>query len=90
MTLNHWVAGLIPARRTLLRESGALTFIDRFFELAAMAKLADAQDLGSCAERHGGSSPSRRNKFKKSINENKLTKFGSQYVPENNQYNKLT
>ena len=26
-----------------------------------MAKLADAQDLGSCPERGGGSTPSRRN-----------------------------
>ena len=27
---------------------------------AAVAELADAQDLGSCPERGGGSSPSRR------------------------------
>lgn len=30
------------------------------FESAAVAKLADAQDLGSCPERVGGSSPSGR------------------------------
>ena len=40
----------------------------RFFDLAAVAKLADAQDLGSCGETHGGSSPSRR-RVKKSRDE---------------------
>ncbi len=36
----------------------------QYFEiLAAVAKLADAQDLGSCGETLGGSSPSRRKNF---------------------------
>ena len=44
----------------------APAFIDNLWEagtallIAAMAKLADAQDLGSCSERSGGSNPSRR------------------------------
>ena len=49
MTLNHWVEGSSPSGRTF--------FVTRF---AVVAELADAQDLGSCTARCGGSSPSGR------------------------------
>ncbi len=67
LTLNQWVVGSTPTGRTtlLMQKYGAMTYANLVYCIvyishAAMAKLADALDLGSSGVTHGGSSPSSR------------------------------